>query len=125
MRKVAYDQVHSGLHSIRSDKVSSLGLREKVWLMYKEGLSQSEMARRLGISRQAISKAKKSLELLMNAHHAGSYINPLTGEAQVPELIRDAIRDAMMRGISIAVIAKEVGLSKGTVDGLVRLIGKN
>lgn len=125
VRKVAYDQVHSGLHSIRSGKVSSLGLREKVWLMYKEGLSQSEMARRLGISRQAISKAKKSLELLMNTHHAGSYINPLTGEAQVPELIRDAIRDAMMRGISIAVIAKEVGLSKGTVDGLVRLIGKN
>ncbi|WP_223862746.1 MULTISPECIES: MarR family transcriptional regulator [Pseudomonas syringae group] len=123
IRKLAYDQVHSGLHVVTTGKPSSLGLREKVWLMHEEGISQSEMARRLGISRQAISKAKKSLELLMNTHHAGSYINPLTGEAQVPEPIRKAIRDAAMKGLSITVIAKEVGLSKGTVDGLVRLMG--
>lgn len=124
IRKVAYDQVHSGLHVVTTGKPSSLGLREKVWLMHEEGISQSEMARRLGISRQAISKAKKSLESLMNTHHAGSYINPLTGEAQVPEPIRKAIKDATMKGLSITVIAKEVGLSKGTVDGLVRLMGE-
>ncbi|MBN2990535.1 MarR family transcriptional regulator [Pseudomonas cedrina subsp. fulgida] len=124
VRKVAYDQVHSGLHVVTSRKTPSFGLREKVWLMHVEGISQSEMARRLGISRQAISKAKKSLESLMNTQHAGSYINPLTGEAQVPELIRKAIRDATMKGLSITVIAKEVGLSKGTVDGLVRLMGE-
>lgn len=123
IRKVAYDQVHSGLHVVTTGKPSSLGLREKIWLMHEEGISQSEMAKRLGISRQAISKAKKSLELLMNTHHAGSYINPLTGEAQVPEPIRKAIRDAMVKGLSITTIAKEVGLSKGTVDGLVRLMG--
>jgi DNA-binding CsgD family transcriptional regulator len=124
IRKVAYDQVHSGLHVVTTGKPSSLGLREKVWLMHEEGISQSEMARRLGISRQAISKAKKSLESLMNTHHAGSYINPLTGEAQVSEPIRKAIRDAAMKGLSITAIAKEVGLSKGTVDGLVRLMGE-
>ncbi|WP_259640340.1 helix-turn-helix domain-containing protein [Pseudomonas syringae] len=122
IRKVAYDQVHSGLHVVTTGKPLSHGLREKVWLMHEEGISQSEMARRLGISRQAISKAKKSLELLMNTHHAGSYINPLTGEAQVPEPIRKAIRDAAVKGLSITVIAKEVGLSKGTVDGLIRLM---
>ncbi|WP_226439796.1 helix-turn-helix domain-containing protein [Pseudomonas sp. MWU16-30316] len=125
IRKVAYDQVHAGLHVVTIGKPSSLGLREKVWLMHEEGISQSEMARRLGISRQAISKAKKSLELLMNTHHAGSYINPLTGEAQVPEPIRKAIRDAVVKGLSITVIAKEVGLSKGTVDGLIRLMGNS
>ena len=124
IRKVAYDQVHSGLHVVTKGKPSSLGLREKIWLMHEEGISQSEMARRLGISRQAISKAKKSLELLMNTHHAGSYINPLTGEAQVPEPIRKVIRDATAKGQSITAIAKEVGLSKGTVDGLVRLKGR-
>ncbi|UXV19267.1 MarR family transcriptional regulator [Pseudomonas fluorescens] len=123
IRKVAYDQVHSGLHVVTSRKAPSLGLRERVWLMHQEGISQSEMARRLGISRQAISKARKSLESLMNTHHAGSYINPLTGEAQVPDPVRKAIRDATMKGLSITVIAKEVGLSKGTVDGLVRLMG--
>ena len=100
-----------------------MGLREKVWLMHCEGLSQSGMAQRLGVSRQAISKAKKSLEELVNAHRAGNYINPLTGEAQVPECIRDDIQDALRRGLSVAAIAKEVGLGKGTVDGLIRLMG--
>ena len=58
----------------------------------------------------------------MNAHHAGSYINPHTGEAQVPEEIRDAIRNAFARGLSVAIIAKQVGLTKRTVDGLVRIM---
>ncbi|MDY2564538.1 helix-turn-helix domain-containing protein [Pseudomonas syringae] len=58
----------------------------------------------------------------MNTHHAGSYINPLTGEAQVPDAIRKAIMDAAAKGQSITAIAKEVGLSKATVDGLVRLM---
>lgn len=61
----------------------------------------------------------------MNTHHAGSYINPLTGEAQGPDPVRKAIRDATVKGLSIAVIAKEVGLSKSTVDGLVRLVGEH
>ncbi len=122
IRKVAYDQVHSGLHVVTSRKAPSIGLREKVWLMHVEGISQSAMARRLGVRRQAISKAKKSLESLMNTHHAGSYINPLTGEAQVPDAIRKAIMDAAAKGQSITAIAKEVGLSKATVDGLVRLM---
>ena len=122
MRKTAYDQVHSGLHAIAPGSGASMGLREKIWLMHGEGLSQSEMAKRLGVSRQAISKAKKSLEELVNAHHAGSYINPLTGEAQVPERTRGDIQEALRRGLSVAAIAKEVSLGKGTVDGLVRLM---
>ena len=123
VRKTAYDQVHSGLHAIASASGTSMGLREKIWLMHGEGLSQSEMAKRLGVSRQAVSKAKKSLEELLNTHLAGSYLNPITGEAQVSERIRDDIRDGLRRGLPIAAIAKEVGLSKGTVDGLARLIG--
>lgn len=120
LRKLAYDQVHSGLHAIAPKKAAGPGLREKVWLMHQEGLSQSEMARRLGISRQAISKAKKSLESLMNVHHAGSYLNPITGEAQVSESTLNAIKDAIGRGHSVAAIAKEVRLTKGTVNGLVQ-----
>ena len=123
VRKTAYDQVHSGLHAIASSSGAAMGLREKVWLMHGEGIRQSDMAKRLGVSRQAISKAKKSLVELVNAHHAGSYIDPRIGEAQVPERIRDDIRDALRRGLPVAAIAKEVGLSKGTVDGLVRLMG--
>jgi DNA-binding XRE family transcriptional regulator len=122
VRKTAYDQVHSRLHPIAPKRGVSLGLREKVWLMHGEGISQSEMARRLGVSRQAISKAKKSLEALINAQHVGRHLNPLTGEAQVSERIRNNIRDGLKRGLTVVAIAKEVGLGKGTVDGLVRLM---
>lgn len=52
-------------------------------------------------------------------HRAGSYLNPITGEAQVSESVRGAIRDALGRGLSVTAIAKEVGLTKGTVEGLV------
>ena len=121
-RKTAYDQVHSGLHAVAPKGIPSIGLREKVLLMRQEGMSQSEIARRLGVTRQAISKAKKSLEALVEAHQAGSYLNPLTGEAQVPEHIRSRIRDGVDRGLSVAMIAREVRLSKGTVDGLIRLM---
>ena len=124
VRKTAYDQVHSGLHAIASASGASMGLREKIWLMHGEGLSQSEMAKRLGVSRQAVSKAKKSLEELLNTHLAGSYLNPITGEAQVSERTREDIQDGLRHGLPIATIAKEVGLSKGTVDGLARLIGE-
>lgn len=122
IRKLAYDQVHSGLHPIAPKAEAGLGLREKVWLMHLEGLSQSDMARRLGISRQAISKAKKSLESLMNAHRAGSYINPHTGEAQVHKGIIEAINVAAAKGKSVAVIAEKVKLTKGTVDGLIQFM---
>ena len=41
-------------------------------------------------------------------------------DQRLPDSVRDAIRDALSRGLSVAAIAKEVGLTKGTVDGLVR-----
>ncbi|RVU08614.1 helix-turn-helix domain-containing protein [Pseudomonas syringae pv. syringae] len=123
LRKTAYDQVHSGLRAIASINGASLGQREKIWLMQSEGLSQAEMAKRLGVSRQAISKARKSLTALLDTYHAGCYLNPITGEAEVPGHIQDRIRDGLRSGLPIAAIAKEVGLSKGTVDGLARLVG--
>lgn len=122
IRKTAYDQVHSGLHVNAAAGKASLGQREKIYLLLREGLNQSEIARRMGVSRQAISKAKKSLEALANSHLAGRYINPNTGEAQVSGHIYKEIRDALSRGLSVSAIAKQVGLGKGTVDGLVRLM---
>ncbi|WP_425914036.1 MarR family transcriptional regulator [Pseudomonas sp. GWSMS-1] len=125
VRKAAYDQVHSGLHAIAPSRGKVMGLREKVWLMRDEGLSQSEMARRLGVSRQAISRAKKSLEELLNNHFAGNRLNQITGEADVSARVLDEIRDGLRCGLPIAAIAKAVRLNKGTVDGLARLIGSS
>lgn len=126
-RKTAYDQVHSRLHPIAPvGQISKgLGLRERIWIMSLEGLSQSEMARRLGVSRQAISKSKKSLIALANARLAGSFLNPLTGEAQVSEDIKTRIQDALKRGVSVAAMASEVGLDKCTLYGLIRLMDTN
>lgn len=121
LRKLAYDQVHSGLHAIAPKKINGRGLREKICLMYLEGLSQSEMARRLGVSRQAVSKAKKSLESLAKTHHAGRYLNPRTGEASVSDDVLEVIKLAQTEGLSLADTAKRVGLNKATVEGLIRL----
>lgn len=61
---------------------------------------------------------------LSRGGHPVYYLNPITGEAQVSERTREDIQDGLRHGRPIAAIAKEVGLSKGTVDGLARLIGE-
>ncbi|WP_312300898.1 helix-turn-helix domain-containing protein [Stutzerimonas nitrititolerans] len=124
VRKTAYDQVHSRLHANALPSKAFPGLREKVGLMLAEGLTQSEIARRLGISRQAVSKARKSLDQLLSARHAGMELDIRTGEARVSARVLGEIRAALQSesGSSIAAIAQEVGLMKDTVDGLVRLM---
>lgn len=122
VRKTAYDQVHSRLHANAPPGKASMGLREKIHLMLLDGLSQFEIARRLSVSRQAISKSAKSLMTLANSHLAGRELDPNTGEAAVSEHVRREIQDALSRGLTISAIAKEVELTKGTVDGLVRLM---
>lgn len=120
VRKTAYDQVHSRLHAIAPAGQQAVGLREKIWVMHREGISQAEMARRLGVSRQAISKAWKSLSSLVDARQAGSYIDPVTGEVPFSATTYAAVRDALRSGLSFAETAKAVGLDNGTLDSLLR-----
>lgn len=122
VRKTAYDQVHSRLHVNALPGNASPGLREKVGLMLAEGLTQSEIARRLGVFRQTVSRAKKSLDQLLSAREAGMELDISTGEARVSARVLGEIRAALQRGSSVAAIAQEVGLMKDTVDGLVRLM---
>jgi len=59
MRRAAYNLVHARL---RPSNSSTPGLRECVAHLLSQGASQSEVARQLGISRQAVSQANKSLK---------------------------------------------------------------
>lgn len=118
VRKAAYELVHSKLRPIRTEHPQVLGLREKVDLLTKEGLSQSEMARRLGISRQAVSKAIKSMKALKAAHVASCKWDERTGEVLVSDSVRDRIRLGLEQHESVAAIAKAVGLTKATVEDI-------
>jgi DNA-binding CsgD family transcriptional regulator len=78
LRKTAYDLVHARLRTLNSKQ---LGLREQVGTLLTSGLSQSQVARRLGISRQAVSQAKKSLERILKARQNDAELSPRTGES--------------------------------------------
>ncbi len=59
MRRAAYNLVHARL---RASNSGSPGLRERVAHLLSQGTSQSEVARQLGVSRQAVSQANQSLK---------------------------------------------------------------
>lgn len=65
MRKAAYDLVHAGLHSPDENRARRHSLKEKVYAMKEQGLSQADIARELGVSRQAVSKAWKQVNELL------------------------------------------------------------
>lgn len=66
LRRLAYDRVHSGIRTINARAGKSL--KEKVWELRQQGLTQSAIAKRLGISRQAVSSAMHKLEAIWKEH---------------------------------------------------------
>lgn len=66
LRRLAYDRVHAGVRSPNARKDPSL--KERVWMLLQEGRSQSEIARELGISRQAVSSARQKLTSIWEDH---------------------------------------------------------
>ncbi len=119
LRKTAYDQVHSGLRPATASLHAEPGLREKVWVLHREGLHQAEIARRLGVSRQAVSKAWKSLGELVSRRQAEVYIDPITGEPSIRPSVLAELRSLHAQGIPIAEIARRTRLLKRTVQALV------
>lgn len=116
IRKTAYDAVHSGLVPVRSKKPEIRQLfRERVFALWREGASQSAIARELGVSRQAVSKALKNLRQLLEARSREAEVSPTTGEARVAASKLLAIHSLGDEGKSVAEIAREVGHLKHTV----------
>jgi len=66
LRRLAYDRVHSGVMSPNARKDPSL--KERVWVLLVKGSSQSEIARELGISRQAVSSTMQKLRSIWKDH---------------------------------------------------------
>ncbi|TAN05069.1 MAG: ArsR family transcriptional regulator [Rhodanobacteraceae bacterium] len=65
-RKAAYDLVHARLHSPDADRKRVRSLKEKAYELHGQGLSQSEIARQLGVSRQAVSKALQKMRGILS-----------------------------------------------------------
>ncbi|WP_243040106.1 helix-turn-helix domain-containing protein [Dyella sedimenti] len=114
-RKTAYDTVHSGLVRIRSTKSQHSSLKERIFALWKKGLSQAVIARELGVSRQAVSKALKSLRLVVEARGRETHVSPTTGEPRVKDTTLELIFSLHRKGKGVAEIAGEVGHLKHTV----------
>lgn len=119
LRKTAYDQVHSKLRPVTASPATNPGLREKIWVLHKEGLHQAEIARRLGISRQAVSKAWKGLDDLIRRRRSRAYIDPTTGEPSVSGAVFNELKSLHAQGMPIAEIACHLELMESEVGILV------
>lgn len=121
LRKTAYDLVHARLRPLSSKEP---GLREQVATLLISGLNQSEVARRLGVSRQAVSKAKKSLEGILKARQHDAEISPRTGESLSlsgpgGEQLRARVSAMMREGKSTSEIARELQRFRHSIRFLV------
>lgn len=110
VRKTAYDLVHARLRPLSS---SHPGIRERVATLLISGLNQSEVARLLGISRQAVFKAKKSLEAILKARQLDEELSPRTGESlslsgAAGEQLRRRVAVMLKAGKSPSEIAREL-----------------
>ena len=101
----------------------SEGLREHVAELLSQGLSQSDVRRKLGISRQAVSKAKKSLERVLQARTLDAELSPRTGESlflSAPKgaPVRERISTLLVEGIAPTEIAKRLWRFRHSLDFL-------
>lgn len=59
VRKALYEMIRMGTYSVSAKSDSTPRLMQRVLLKYQEGMKQSEIARQLGISKQAVSAQLK------------------------------------------------------------------
>ena len=113
IRKTAYDLVHARLRPLGSSRP---GQRERIAELTREGLSQAEISRRLGVSRQAVSKGVQSLKQLMHARLLDAELSPRTGESL--NLSGDS-------GAAIAKQVEELRLDELTPTQIARKLGRS
>lgn len=62
VRKAVYEMIRMGTHSISPKEGAPPRLRQRILALYRSGMTQSEIARYLGISRQAVSVEMKKIQ---------------------------------------------------------------
>lgn len=125
VRKAAYDTVHCGIRPLRGQTARGDSLAEKVWQLHREGLSQPHIGRRLGATKQAVSRALKQLHRLAEIQQAEAQIDPLTEESfslhtQSTRALFQEVRALRKQQWSTARIARRVGRFKHTVKAIYR-----
>lgn len=66
LRRLAYDRVHAGIRTPNSRR--DLSLKERVWLLKREGKSVSEIAKALGMTRQTVHGTVNQLRAIWLEH---------------------------------------------------------
>lgn len=125
IRKTAYDLVHSGLRPITGQSMGGASLKERVWRLNRMGLRQADIARDLGVSRQAVSKALKDLEALLRARENDAELCYSTGEAlpvsgEEGQAVRYEVVRMLKEGHTVAQIAHRTGRFRHTIDTIIR-----
>lgn len=125
IRKAAYDTVHCGIRPLRGQTARGDSFAEKVWQLHREDLSQPHIGRRLGATKQAVSRALKQLHRLAEIQQAEAQVDPLSEESfslhtQSTRALFQEIRALRRQQWSTARIARHVGRFKHTVKAIYR-----
>jgi transposase len=125
VRKAAYDTVHCGVRPLRSIHGSDESLAERVWRLYLAGSAQADIARRLSVHRQAVSRTLKRLKGIAAKQAIDAEIDPSTGEmfslhSDATRSLFDTVRACRAEGASTAEIAQSIGRFKQTVKSVQR-----
>lgn len=119
-RKLAYDLNRNRLRSDVAPE-SELKLRDRVALLMGKGFSQSEIARRCGVSRQAVNKVVKRLkEIWLAGRREIDCLNPVTNEIMEWDVLLGRVQELLAEGCPRADIATRLGVYRHTVDAMVQ-----
>ena len=142
IRKAAYDLVHSQMRKNINKSGDKKSLIEKVFALQEEKLTQSQIARVLGITRQSVWTSFKKIDRLFEIREREKNLNIITGEivtnsagiipsdvlAQIRQWIKEdrtieystIIKKLRMSGTSISIIANDSKYFKHTVATAIR-----
>lgn len=120
IRKTAYDLVHARLRPLGSSRP---GQRERIADLARQGLSQAEISRRLGVSRQAVSKGLQSLKQVMHVRLLDAELSPRTGESLTLSgdsgaAIAKLVEELRSKALTPSQIARKLGRSRHSLECL-------